>query len=180
MGNCNMEKRENSVHTTVVESLTEALLQLAAKKLLKDVNVSELCTRAGVSRVSFYRNFKSIEDILVQHLSACTNAWWEDFSRLPEQEFYPRFWPELINLYRQNQELILLLYRNDASHLLKDHIFQCCRIGQETEERESYLRAALAGAIYGMIDEWVRRGMGQIPEGIRLREIVQLLPGGSI
>ncbi len=171
-----MEKRENSVHTTVVESLTEALLLLAAQKPLKDVNVSELCARAGVSRVSFYRNFKSKEDILVQHLSACTDAWWLEFSKLPEQEFYAKFWPELIGLYRQNQELILLLYRNDASHLLKDHIFQCCRFGKEADERDAYARAALAGALYGMIDEWARRGMGKIPEGISLRQIVNLMP----
>lgn len=171
-----MEKRESSVHTTVVESLTEALLQLAAQKPIKDVNVSELCTRAGVSRVSFYRNFKSKEDILVQHLSACTDAWWAEFFKLPEQEFYARFWPELLELYRQNRELILLLYQNDASHLLKDHIFQCCRFGKEADERDAYTRAALAGALYGIVDEWVRRGMGEIPAGISLREMINLMP----
>ncbi len=171
-----MSIRENIAHIAVVESLTEALLQLAAQKPLKDVNISELCTRAGVSRISFYRNFKSKEDILVQHLSACTDSWWESFSQLPEQEFYQRFWPELLDLYRQNASLIQLLYSNDSSHLLKDHIFQCCRIGEEQNERDAYTRAALAGALYGMVDEWIRRGMGEVPVGVSLREMINLMP----
>ena len=44
-------------HILVMESLTEALIQLMRKKPLAEIKISELCDKAGVSRVSFYRNF---------------------------------------------------------------------------------------------------------------------------
>ena len=171
-----MTERKNEAHDMVMESLTQALLQLMEKKPLSKINVSELCTRAGVGRVSFYRNFDSMDDILVQHLKKCTDEWWRDFSQKEVESFYTDFWPELLEQYRANGHLVRLLYENNASHLIKDHIFACCRTTFEVDEEESYARAALAGALYGMVDEWIKRGMGQFPENFSLRSIVRLMP----
>lgn len=172
-----MTERKNEAHNVVVESLTEALLQLMEKKPLSKINVSELCIRAGVGRVSFYRNFDSMDDILVQHLKKCTDEWWRDFSQNEAESFYTDFWPELLEQYRANGHLVRLLYENNASHLIKDHIFACCRTTFEVDEEESYARAALAGALYGMVDEWIKRGMGSLPENFSIRKIVNLIPG---
>ena len=146
------------------------------KKPLSKINVSELCTRAGVGRVSFYRNFDSMDDILVQHLKKCTDEWWRDFSQKDVESFYTDFWPELLEQYRANGHLVRLLYENNASHLIKDHIFACCRTTFEVDEEESYARAALAGALYGMVDEWIKRGMGSLPENFSIRKITNLIP----
>ena len=171
-----MTERKNEAHDMVMESLTQALLQLMEKKPLSKINVSELCTRAGVGRVSFYRNFDSMDDILVQHLKKCTDEWWRDFSQTEVESFYTDFWPELLEQYRANGHLVRLLYENNASHLIKDHIFACCRTTFEVDEEESYARAALAGALYGMVDEWIKRGMGSLPENFSIRKIINLMP----
>lgn len=168
--------RKNEAHDLVMESLTHALLQLMEIKPLAQINVSELCTRAGVGRVSFYRNFDSMEQILVQYLRKCTDLWWLEFSKKPAEDFYSQFWPELLEEYRKNEQLIKLLYQNDASHLIRDHIFGCCLDDATDDEADAYLRAALAGAIYGMVDEWIRRGMKEMPQNIRLKDIVRLMP----
>ena len=171
-----MAERKNEAHDMVVESLTQALLQLMEKKPLSKVNVSELCSRAGVGRVCFYRNFDSMDDILVQHLKKCTDDWWIDFIQRDADGFYTSFWPELLEQYRRNGRLIRLLYENNASHLIKDHIFACCRPAEEVSEEEAYARAALAGALYGMVDEWIKRGMGALPENFSFRKIANLMP----
>ena len=82
-----MTERRNEAHDMVIESLTQALLQLMEKKPLNRINVSELCSRAGVGRVSFYRNFDSLDDILVQHLKKCTDDWWRDFIQRETDDF---------------------------------------------------------------------------------------------
>ena len=168
--------RKNEAHDLVMESLTQALLQLMETKPLAQINVSELCTRAGVGRVSFYRNFDSMEQILVLYLRKATDEWWVEFSQKPEDEFYATFWPELLEEYRKNEQLIKLLYENTASHLIRDHIFGCCLDDATDDETDAYLRAALAGAIYGMVDEWIRRGMKEMPKILRLKDIVRLMP----
>ena len=45
--------RKNEAHDAVVESLTQALLLMMEQKPLAQINISELCEKAGVSRVSF-------------------------------------------------------------------------------------------------------------------------------
>ena len=155
-------------HLLVADSLAEALLQLMEAKPLGDVNISELCARAGVSRVSFYRNYSSKEDILVRYLGRCTYDWWKNFSKKNGEEFYSTFWPELLGQYRKNERLIRLIYDNSADYILKNHIFSCCCSEASEDETDAYARAALAGAIYGLVDEWIKRGMGDMPKDFSL------------
>lgn len=46
------------------EFITTALLQLLSKEKLSALTVSQVCKRAGVSRMAFYRNFDDLEQIL--------------------------------------------------------------------------------------------------------------------
>ena len=163
-------------HNLVMESITEALIQLMRKKPLAEIKISELCEKAGVSRVSFYRNFDSIPQILTQKLSDITDHWWLSFSQNSAPYIQKNFWPELLEQYRSNQDMILLMYQNNLSYLIRDHIFQCCAVHETVSELEAYRRAALAGALYGIIDEWIRRGMGDIPEELSLRSMLHIFP----
>ncbi len=165
--------RINEAHLLVLESLTEALLRLMEQKPLSKINVSELCDIAGVSRVSFYRNYHNLDEILVRHLTRSTDEWWRVMLKKPKEQFYRDFWPGLLEEYRKNERLILLLYQNNASYILKDHIFSCCGPALATNERDAYLRAALAGTLYGLVDEWIRRGMGSLPEGFHLVNVLE-------
>ncbi len=51
-----------------IQSIEEAMIILLKDKPLKDIRINELCTRAGVSRMAFYRHFGSIKDVIVQYL----------------------------------------------------------------------------------------------------------------
>ncbi len=62
-------KREAFVN----EYITEALLMLMKKKAYKDITITEICTKAGVTRMSFYRNFESKEDILRRWITDITD-----------------------------------------------------------------------------------------------------------
>ena len=59
------------------ECLYTALMELMTKKPIEKIGIGELCSRAGVSRMTYYRNYRSKEDILASHLSACYDAFVE-------------------------------------------------------------------------------------------------------
>ena len=62
-----MDKRkEANLH--VKNSIVNALIDLMREKNFEAISVSEITARAGVSRVSYYRNFDSKEDILTGSL----------------------------------------------------------------------------------------------------------------
>lgn len=56
-----MARKENH---SVKDELEKALLRLLGKKSYMDITVSDLVKEAQVARVSFYRNFSSISDVI--------------------------------------------------------------------------------------------------------------------
>lgn len=59
----------------VLEHLTDALINLLQEKPLTDISIRELCELAGVGRASFYRNYESIEDILIAENKRRFHSW---------------------------------------------------------------------------------------------------------
>ncbi len=165
----------NEAHVLVIESLTEALIRLMRQKPLREISISELCEKAGVSRVSFYRNYSSMEDILLKHMISCTDEWWEHFSQKNADAFYRDFWPSLLEQYQRNDELIRLIYDNGVSHILMDHIYTCVSREADGSERDAYVRSALAGTLFGLVNEWIRRGMGEFPADFHLVDLLRTL-----
>lgn len=170
-----MTARKNIAHDIVVESLAEALLQLMEKKPFSDISISELCTRAGVGRVSFYRNYDNMQDILSDYLTKCTDEWWAEFIQHPQEYFRDHFWSELLEQYRKNERLISLIYQNDLSYIIKNHIFSCCGPKPEHDEKTALLCAMLAGMIYGLVDEWIRRGMPELNNIFDIQKLIQYI-----
>lgn len=62
---------------SVTEYITDALLLLLKKVPYNEISVTALCDKAGVTRMSFYRNFNTKEDVLEAWISSIT----EDFLR---------------------------------------------------------------------------------------------------
>lgn len=64
-----MEKEiRNKQNQLARDCITSALIQLVRQKPLSAISVKELTERAGVSRMTFYRNYTSTEDILISRI----------------------------------------------------------------------------------------------------------------
>lgn len=59
-----MDKRKEA-NMRVKKNITRALFRLMNEKSFSDISISELIREAKVARVSFYRNYKSKEDVLL-------------------------------------------------------------------------------------------------------------------
>ena len=61
-----MEKRTNNMQNILTkESIFTALMILMEKKDFKEISITEITKKAGVSRMAFYRNYDEKEDIIV-------------------------------------------------------------------------------------------------------------------
>ncbi len=60
-------KHAQAIKNDTKDYITTALLQMLAKEKLQTLTVSQVCKRAGVSRMAFYRNFDGLEQILYQY-----------------------------------------------------------------------------------------------------------------
>ncbi|HFH9922035.1 TPA: TetR/AcrR family transcriptional regulator, partial [Streptococcus suis] len=59
--------------------IQEALLQLTQQKEYEKITITDIAKRAGVTRISFYRNFKSKDDILKQALERAFSVYQDTY-----------------------------------------------------------------------------------------------------
>ncbi len=60
-------KHAQEIKNDTKDFITTAMLQMLAKEKLQALTVSQVCKRAGVSRMAFYRNFNGLEQILYEY-----------------------------------------------------------------------------------------------------------------
>ena len=70
----NLEK-----NSYVKTQILNALLNMMKKMPFREITVSSLVQTAGVGRASFYRNYKSVEDVLLQEAKRVTEEWKREY-----------------------------------------------------------------------------------------------------
>lgn len=165
---------KNMAHEIVVESLTESLLKLMKMKPFKNITVSELCLKAGVSRISFYRNFDEIEDILINKLNYMTSYWWNSYTSIDSWTIDSDFCIKLKSIYRKEKDIIDLIYANGLSSVIKSHIFSQCGPKDGDADNIKYASSVIAGAIYGYLDQWFTHHMNDTPFDLSLKLMLNL------
>ncbi|MBR0294809.1 MAG: TetR family transcriptional regulator C-terminal domain-containing protein, partial [Bacilli bacterium] len=127
-------------------------------------SISELCNKAWVSRCTFYRNYKDMDDIIYQFFMRKSKNWWEtNYVKFlkEEKDVSVSLFEYLLSL----KDEILTIYQRGLSHIFEKHIFDSAINGRNIFDKEqSYSSARVSGSIVGLTNEWVRRGMQDSPE----------------
>ena len=166
-------KRKHPANLFVRDCITKALFKLMKNTDYNEITVSALVRAAGVSRNSFYRNFQSIEDILRQRLIDQTEQWLDGYM----VHLHPNVLEEIFRNLLAMQEEILLLYHAGLSHLLMEHFVLCGKQSLTEELSDVYQTAFISGGTWGLINEWILRGMKETPEDMQALFLpVALLP----
>lgn len=166
-------RRKNINNQIIRESITEALLILMAFKPFTSITVMELTEKAGVGRVSFYRNYKSKEEVLICLLRSEAVKWFESIKDSEEQDYIESYFERCQGLI----DIVKLLRKHDLTYLLMETLqtLMGSKIGEPADS--AYKKACLCGCIYGVMTEWIRRDMADSPEEISR---VLTVPGGML
>jgi AcrR family transcriptional regulator len=152
----------------VTEYLTEALLQLMIKKPFEDISVTDLCNRAGVTRMSFYRNFDSKEEILRQWITTITDDFLEESGISFKNDPLPVYFQKLFTHLQKHFDICLSIHRAGMLHIVKDEfdrVFLSIHEG-DYDEYKSYF---LAGGVYNVFLLWLITGGRETPEQLAMK-----------
>ena len=153
-----MNMNNEQKNTWVKRQITAALLDLLREKKIGDISVSELTDRAGVGRVSFYRNYQTKEDILREESDRLIQEWGKLYEANPESAPETLF-PSLFDFYREHRDFYTTLYEAGMSTIMMDTIISTIQITPEMPNLEAYMKSFWAYGIYGWMLEWIKRGM---------------------
>ena len=153
-----MNMNNEQKNTYVKKQITAALLALLKEKPLSAISISELTSKAEIGRVSFYRNYQSMEDILKQESDRLIKEWGRLYESNPESSPETLF-PSLFDFYRDHKEFYTTLYDAGMSSIMMKTIINTIHITPEMQNLEAYMKSFWAYGIYGWMIEWIRRGM---------------------
>ena len=142
------------------ESITEALLILMKQKPFAQINITEIVQKAGVGRVTFYRNYSGKEDVLVSALNEAATQWWTAFRTEGRSDYVEALFAHCMTV----RDIVLLLYEQDLMHLLFRNVNDLLGPAACDSELLAYQKSCLAGCVFGVLNEWVRNGMTDSPE----------------
>jgi len=167
-----MVNKNNDLQNKITkESIFTSLMILMEKKNFKEISITEIAKKAGVSRMAFYRNYNLTEDIIIHHL----DEFFEEYSK----QILSR---EKINNYesacmyfahfRKHERLLKNLNNSNMTYLILEKctgflysIFQDVMFMRScSQEEDRYCIEFLAGGFYKVLIEWAKNGMKESDE----------------
>lgn len=151
------------------ECLATALMQLVEKRPLSAISISELAKKAGVSRMTYYRNYASKEEIFSQYLDDIIESYRADVGRQPENSGFFSY-ANIVHCFEYFEKyhgFIQCLLKVDMGNILLDALTAFCldrRPPAAEDARRRYILEAYAGSLYNTYIGWVQSGLRESAE----------------
>lgn len=176
-----MYQGKNPTAHTSQKLLLDAMNELLAEKEFKDISISELCCRSGVSRQTFYSLFGRKENILLYQLDLIndTKPDHEDDSAIKLTDMCVRFGKYIASNYAQ----LTMLIENELTEVLYTQISQSmssCRQSFVTldDELREYAAQFLAAGLCRLTQKYIREH--KKPDQNELTRLAYKIMSGSI
>lgn len=156
-------------NTFFTECIAKALIELLKEKPFSSISISEITQKAGVSRMTYYRNFSSKEDILEKYISNIFDNYHKEVYANAKHASYIRYENVLLGFeyFRRYQDLAACLLTNNLGWYIRDAIIRSelgLSLTSENDRQARYLFVAYANTIFGVMSEWVISGMQDDPK----------------
>jgi len=167
---CFMKANRNSENLIVRESIFFALMQLMEKKKFNDITITEITNRAGVSRMSYYRNYVEKKEIILSYMDELFETYWENIHSKPQDDFQSACL--YFNYFRENKKLLFHILESGLTQfILEKHNLYLQTIfkdlyNQVTLEstKEKYVIDFLSGGLFKTLISWAEGGMQESNE----------------
>ncbi len=173
-----MDKRKET-NRLVKESITEALFALMSAKNFSDITITEIIEKAGVARVSYYRNYKSKEQIIQD----CVFDFIQVFKDKNVIHFHSKLTEEKVQaifelVYGQKEQLKIIfnaglsgLFLNSLNAYFEEINFGDKEIGP-TKHEKKWIFYAACGGFFNIMAKWIMDDFKENPQEI-IKSLIQ-------
>jgi AcrR family transcriptional regulator len=145
--------------------IADALLELLAVKPINDITIQDIADKSGYTRVTYYRHFNSLEDVITYYLDSYADEYlYEhpmDFDTLPPREFVTRFFTHFLEPKAKNT--LEILKKQNLLPLLKKNFDKYMLLSKKNDHSE-YGYLFVAGGLFNVYEKWVENGYKESPE----------------
>lgn len=166
-----MKTQKTIAHTKQLISL--ALFMLVHKKNYEDISVKEICEKAGVSRMSFYRYYDRKDDIFIDFCDTRFEEFYDLYLANNENISNEEFILNMFKFFKQYAKPLQVLISAGKEYLLMEQFINYAKFlfGKNKDKTKVYQFAKVigpffAGGFFTVLLTWLRDGMEESPEEI--------------
>lgn len=157
-------RNKKSAHVFTKEVLFMALRSLLEEKPFDSITILELTSRADVSRTTFYRNYHSIEDVLIDYFREHPFGAFSQDAYAPDQFELKSRIRDSLNELKENYNMWNNLFSSDKDFIfyrIYDEMIKtvCKDRAFDIGFRSKYELSAFVGIYFAICREWIRGGM---------------------
>lgn len=173
-----MDKRKVA-NQEVRDKFFKALMELLQEKNASEITVTDVIRRSGAARVSFYRNYKSLDDVLQDKLDSMIADY--DAHKPTEVEEFKNydFILNLFKFYEKYADVVLTAHRANVSIDMLDEITNYIVSVNGDMKATAISRYELffySGAWYSVVIHWLEGGMKETPDAMA-HEFIRICKG---
>ncbi|MFV0466862.1 MAG: TetR/AcrR family transcriptional regulator [Lachnospiraceae bacterium] len=142
------------------DSIVTALLKLLNDKNFSEITITQITKVAGVSRMAFYRNYVTKEDIISTYLDDMVSDFYGRFSDLKEHSKYDILC-NFFSFFKERKAVIEILMDSGLIYIFRQKLnsslldFFKGIEGKNAPEYGTYFAQFEAGGLYNVLIEWV-------------------------
>lgn len=145
-------------NTYVKNQILTTLLNMMKTEDFDSISISSLVNEAGVGRASFYRNYKTKEDVLRQEAERLNKEL--ESVRKDDDPYDIRLkLLRTLDFYKLHTDFYMTLYKSGLKQIIQDSIVDETPISTDMPNAVAYTVSAFSYLIFGWIIEWIRCGM---------------------
>lgn len=159
---------KNQANRLARECIVTALIQLSQQKEFSSITVSELTKRAGVSRMTYYRNYSSKEEVFRTYLDEIAETFCQDIyhNKKPENYGEYKYILHCFRYFEKYKNFISCLMNIGMSNLLLEalnaHLLETYYEGRpDSPPGLYYTILAYSGALFNIYITWITDGAAE-------------------
>lgn len=149
-------KKQNRI---VCESLREALIILMNEKNYYKISISELCHKAGVSRMAFYNNYESKDNLLKQIIYYQTNKLIDRIGSPFRERTSVEWYIKMFECVKEDNMYLRTIFNADFKYIYLSCINDLVLHDETISPTNKYLRLMWTGGVVNTIIYWLESNM---------------------
>ncbi len=160
-----LQKYNTEANRITQESIETSLLLLMEEKDFSSISITEITSRAGVSRTAYYRNYASKEDILTNIFNrtaeTIVNALSIELASLNMVNSYLVLFKKVLEI----KELFVIIQKAGMVVKFQMAVNEKYLQAIDVNSPEAYYRVlSWIGSVFNIIFGWLQRGSPETPE----------------
>lgn len=147
------------------ECIESALIMLMKENTFKDISITDITRRAGVSRTAYYRNYTSKEDILQNIMKEIVHEIIDSMIKFNPIDNGYEFCFAMFSKASKYADKYEILVRADFSSCIMNEMYKKFQSNHPDDSVwNKYRMSFWSGAFYSILTQWIMDGMKQKAE----------------